>query len=72
MKKQESVELGWRQNLNFKAQLVLAAASQQAGPSGPVGMHVRAQSLSRVRLFATPGTVARHGILQAKILEWVA
>ena len=34
-------------------------------------------SLSRVQLFATPGTVARQaplsmGILQARILEWVA
>ena len=32
---------------------------------------------SRVRLFATPSTVARqaslvHGIFQAKVLEWVA
>ena len=27
------------------------------------------QSLSRVQLFATPWT---HGILQARILEWVA
>ena len=38
---------------------------------------VCAQSLSCVRLFATPQTVARQaplpmGILQAKILEWVA
>ena len=35
-----------------------------------------AQSLSRVRLFAAPWTAARqsftHGILQARILEWVA
>ena len=36
-----------------------------------------AKSLSRVRLFATPWTVARQaplsmGILQARILEWVA
>ena len=34
------------------------------------------KSLSRVRLFATPRTVAClapiHGILQARILEWVA
>ena len=38
---------------------------------------VRAKSLSHVRLFATPWTVARQvplsmGILQARILEWVA
>ena len=36
-----------------------------------------AQSLSRVRLFVTPWTVAHQaplsmGILQARILEWVA
>ena len=36
-----------------------------------------AESLSRVRLFTTPGTVACQaplslGILQARILEWVA
>ena len=36
-----------------------------------------AQSLSHVRLFATPWTVAPpgssvHGILQARVLEWVA
>ena len=29
------------------------------------------KSLSCVRLFATPWTVAYHGILQARILEWV-
>ena len=38
---------------------------------------MHAQSLSRVRLFAAPGTVACQpslsvGILQARILEWVA
>ena len=38
---------------------------------------VRAKSLSRVRLFATPGTAARQaplsmGILQARVLEWAA
>ena len=36
----------------------------------------RAESLSRVRLFVTPWTVARqaslHGILQARVLGWVA
>ena len=30
------------------------------------------KSLSCVQLFATPWTVAHHGILQARILEWVA
>ena len=30
------------------------------------------KSLSYVRLFATPWTVAVHGILQARMLEWVA
>ena len=40
-------------------------------------MQSKCQSLSRVRLFATPWTVARpgssvQGILQAQILEWVA
>jgi len=30
------------------------------------------KSLHCVRLFATPWTVAHHGILQARILEWVA
>ena len=39
--------------------------------------YVQCQSLSHVRLFAIPGTVAHQaplsmGILQAKILEWVA
>ena len=38
---------------------------------------VKVKSLSRVQLFATPWTVAYeapvlHGILQARILEWVA
>ena len=38
---------------------------------------VRAKSLSRVQLFAAPWTVTHqvtlvHGILQARILEWVA
>ena len=38
---------------------------------------VKVKSLSRVRLFATPWTVAYqappfHGILQARILQWVA
>ena len=38
---------------------------------------VAVQSLSHVRLFVTPWTVARQaplsmGILQARILEWVA
>jgi len=40
-------------------------------------MYVHAQSLSRVQLFETPWTVAYQaplsiGILQARILEWVA
>ena len=30
------------------------------------------KSLSRVWLFATPWTVAYHGIFQARVLEWVA
>ena len=30
------------------------------------------QLLSRVRLFATPWTVAYHGIFQAIVLEWIA
>ena len=30
------------------------------------------KSLSRVRLFATPWTIQIHGILWARILEWVA
>ena len=30
------------------------------------------KSLSRVRLFATPRTTRLHGILQARIMEWVA
>ena len=34
-------------------------------------MKVKVKSLSRVRLFATPWTIVR-GILQARILEWVA
>ena len=39
---------------------------------------VKVESLSRVRLFATPWTVCSppgssvHGILQARILEWIA
>ena len=38
---------------------------------------VKVKSLSRVRLFATPWTdsppgFSIHGILQARILEWVA
>ena len=37
---------------------------------------MKVKSLSRVRLFATPWTVAHqasvHGILQAGILEWAA
>ena len=39
------------------------------------GMHMCVLSrLGRVELFATPWTVAHqsHGILQARILEWVA
>ena len=39
-------------------------------------MNVKVKLLSRVRLFATPWTVAPgssvHGILQAIVLEWVA
>ena len=40
-------------------------------------MKVKVKSLSRVRLFVIPWTVAPsgsfiHGILQARILEWVA
>ena len=37
-------------------------------------MHLKVKSLSRVPLFATPWTVAYsiHGLLQARILEWVA
>ena len=31
----------------------------------------RGKSLSRVRLFVTPWTTEIHGILQARILEWV-
>ena len=45
----------------------------------PHGVYVCAQSLSHVWLFETPQTVAHpstwdsvHGILQARILEWVA
>ena len=42
-----------------------------------MNMLCRAQSFSRVQLFATPRTVARQaplsmGILQARILQWVA
>ena len=42
-----------------------------------VKVKVKVKSLSRVQLFATPWTVAYqapvlHGILQARILEWVA
>ena len=41
------------------------------------GLDVKVKSLSRVRLVATPWTVAYpgssiHGILQARTLEWVA
>ena len=36
-------------------------------------VHLRQRkSFSRVQLFATPWTVPIHGILQARILEWVA
>ena len=41
-------------------------------------MKVKVKSLSHVRLFATPWTVAYqatlsvHGIFQARVLEWVA
>ena len=41
-------------------------------------VNVKVKSLSRVLLFVTPWTVAHqappsmHGILQARILEWVA
>ena len=40
-------------------------------------MKVKVKSLSRVRLFATPWTAAYqappvHGILQARVLKWVA
>ena len=38
-----------------------------------MGLKVKVKSLSRVRLSATPWTVASlHGILQARVLEWVA
>ena len=45
--------------------------------SPPLEEPVCAQALSHVRLFATPWTVAQpgssvHGILQVRILEWVA
>ena len=33
---------------------------------------VKVKSLSCVRLFATPRTVACHGIVQARVLEWIA
>ena len=33
---------------------------------------VKSKWLSRVRLFATPMDYTVHGILQARILEWVA
>ena len=33
---------------------------------------VKVKSLSRVRLFAIPWTVAYHGIFQARLLDWVA
>ena len=33
---------------------------------------VKVKSLSCVRLFATPRTVACHGIFQARVLEWIA
>ena len=38
-------------------------------------MNVKVKSLSRVRLFATPSSLpgsSVHGILQARILEWIA
>ena len=43
-----------------------------------VCVKVKVKSLSRVRLFATPWTVAYqsgssiHGIFQARVLEWIA
>ena len=42
-----------------------------------IGSWSEVKSLSRVQLFVTPWTIARsgssvHGILQARILEWVA
>ena len=33
---------------------------------------MKVKSLSRVRLLATPWTVALHGIFQARVLEWGA
>ena len=40
-------------------------------PSVSHGACINAESLSRVQLFVTPWTVV-HGILQARMLEWVA
>ena len=47
------------------------------GPPSPLSLISSVQSLSCVRLFVTPWTVAHQaplslGILQARILEWVA
>ena len=36
------------------------------------GQHSEWKSLSHVRLSATPWTITVHGVLQARILEWVA
>ena len=49
--------------------------SHQGSPRIP--LKVKVKSLSPVRLFATPWTIAYltpplHGILQARVLEWVA
>ena len=51
--------------------------SQISSHHVPVSGPNEVKSLSRVRLFVTPWTVAHsgssvHGILQARILEWVA
>ena len=37
-----------------------------------VKVKVKVKSLSPVRLFGIPWTAAYHGILQARILEWIA
>ena len=38
-----------------------------------MGLKVKVKSLGRVQLSVTPWTVASlHGILQARVLEWVA
>ena len=70
--------LGWKKHRlesRLPGEISITSDMQMTPPLMAESEKVKVKSLSCVQLFATPWNVAHHsvhGILQARILEWVA